>query len=277
MIVFLERGAAAGGVRHDGVEVSAQEDSEIFSSEIARGIADSGVGGEGPAAQLAIGHDDFATVGGEHTDGSFIEFRKGDVGDASSEEGYARAAFTGGRKSSSELAEEKGIINRREQALAFRKAEKFEDAARTSEGLQPGALIEAQEARCSCDAPGMRQELAEHQVARKPREERAFIVAFDARAGMFDELAVFDAGGAGGFTGPAVQAFVDVIDEGIGDRQFVLFDGDHLVDAAAGGIGFEVPQTVSGASVEAQAAVDAASIVLVDGVETRNSGRRHSV
>jgi hypothetical protein len=40
---------------------------------------------------------------------------------------------------------------------------------------------------------------------------------------------------------------------------------DHLVDAAAGGIGFEIPEAVGGAGVEAKAAVDAAGVVLVRG------------
>ena len=50
VIVFLERGAATGGVGDDGVEIVSGEGEEIFAGEIAGGVADSGVGGERAAA-----------------------------------------------------------------------------------------------------------------------------------------------------------------------------------------------------------------------------------
>ena len=54
-------------------------------------------------------------------------------------------------------------------------------------------------------------------MARDAGEERALVVALDERAGVLDELAVLDGGGAGGFAGAAVEAFVDVLDEGFCD------------------------------------------------------------
>src|SRR5580692_8040360 len=111
----------------------------------------------------------------------------------------------------------------------------------------------------------MREKPPEREIARDAAEERALIVALDEGAGVLDELAVLDAGGAGGFAGAAVETFVDVIDEGVGDGLLFRLDVDHLVDAAAGGIGFEIPEAVGGTGVEAEAAMDAAGIVLVDG------------
>ena len=73
MIVFLERGAAAGGIGDDGVEVFAQEDGEVFSGEVARGIANAGMRGEGAATALSRGDDHFAAVGGEDAKGGFVE------------------------------------------------------------------------------------------------------------------------------------------------------------------------------------------------------------
>jgi len=58
-------------------------------------------------------------------------------------------------------------------------------------------------------------------------------------------------------------------------RYLAWRDVNHLVDAAARGIGFEIPEPVGGAGVEAQAAVDAAGIVLVDRVEARDGRRWH--
>jgi hypothetical protein len=64
----------------------------------------------------------------------------------------------------------------------------------------------------------MRKQVAEHKLARKASEERALVVALNERAGVFDELAILDCGRACSFAGTAVQAFINVIDEGIGDR-----------------------------------------------------------
>jgi len=47
------------------------------------------------------------------------------------------------------------------------------------------------------------------------------------------------------------------------------------VGAAAGRIGFEVPEAIGGASVEAEAAMDAAGVVLIDGNLARDNGHRH--
>jgi hypothetical protein len=47
--------------------------------------------------------------------------------------------------------------------------------------------------------------------------------------------------------------------------ELALGDMDHLVDAAAGGIGFEIPEAVGRTGIEAKAAVDAAGVVLVRG------------
>jgi hypothetical protein len=92
---------------------------------------------------------------------------------------------------------------------------------------------------------------------------------------VFHELAVLDAGRAGGFAGAAVETFVNVIDERIGDGKIAQLDVDHLVDAAARGIRFEIPEAVGGASVETKTAVDAASVVFVKGSRTGNGERGH--
>ena len=153
-------------------------------------------------------------------------------------------------------------------------------------------MIEAEKARDGGDALGVGKQAVEYELAGEASEERALVVALDEGASVLDEFAVLDRGRANGLAGAAVEAFVDVIDEGIGDGcgllrgvrgvawaaagEFGLGDVDHLVNAAAGGVGFEVPESVGGAGVEAEAAVDAAGVVLVDGVlawDGRSSGR----
>ncbi len=136
-------------------------------------------------------------------------------------------------------------------------------------------MIEAQNARGVDDAMGFGEKVPENEIARGAGEPRAGIVAFDVRAGVLDEFSIFDAGGAGSFASAAVEAFVDVIDERFGDGLLVQLDLDHLVDAATGRIGFEVPEAIGGTGVEAEAAMDAAGVVLVNGNLARDSGSWH--
>src|ERR1700704_5788636 len=122
---------------------------------------------------------------------------------------------------------------------------------------------------------GLGEQVAEDVGTPKTRNPRTLVVTFDARASVFDELAVLHSGRAGGFASTAVEAFVDVIDERIGDRKIAQLDVDHLVDAAPRRIGFEIPEAVGGAGVETETAVDAASVVFIDGSRTGDGERGH--
>ena len=299
MSVFLERGAAAGGVCDDGVEIIVKKDGHVSFCEIASGVADSGVRGESAAAELSPRDDDLAAVGGEDADGGFIEPGEGDVGDAAGEESDASAARACGGIGPAKAAVEKIIINAREKALAIGEAEKFQDADGARNGLQAGALVEAENTSEIDDAVRTGKQVAEDEVAGDLSQPGTFVIALDAGAGVLDEFAVLDAGGAGGFAGAAIEAFADVVDERVGDQRLALRgdgaialnvviefaggfvldlalgDMDHLVDAAAGGIGFEIPEAVGGAGVEAKAAVDAAGVVLVGGSLAGNGRHGH--
>ena len=58
--------------------------------------------------------------------------------------------------------------------------------------------------------------------------------------------------------------------------EFALENMEHLLDAAAGRIRFEIPQPVRRASAKAQAAVDAARVILVRGRRTWDGIGWHS-
>src|SRR5229473_8266216 len=103
--------------------------------------------GERAAAELVFWDDHFAAVGGEDADGGFVELRECDVGDASGEKRDAGAAGAGGGKRGAEAAVEKIVVDAREEAFAFGEPQKFQDADAARDGLQAGALIEAQNAR----------------------------------------------------------------------------------------------------------------------------------
>jgi hypothetical protein len=122
---------------------------------------------------------------------------------------------------------------------------------------------------------GIGEQLPEDVVPRDAGDPGTLAVPLDACPGVLDELSILDAGGAGGFAGAAVKAFIDVIHERVGDGLLIQLDLDHLVDAAARRIGFEVPEAIGGAGIEAEPAVNAASVVLVDGVEARDGRQGH--
>ena len=217
MSVFLERGAAAGGVGDDGVEIIVKKDGHVSFCEIASGVADSGVRGESAAAELSPRDDDLAAVGGEDADGGFIEPGEGDVGDAAGEESDTGAARAGGGVAPAIPAVEKMVVDAREKTFALGEAEKMQDADGARNGLQAGALIETKDPREVGDDVGIGEQVVEDEIAENAGEPGTLVLEIDARAGVLDEFAVLDARGAGGFAGTAVQAFVDVIDEGVGD------------------------------------------------------------
>ncbi len=283
MIVFLECGAAAGGVGDDGVEVFTKEDGEVFSGEVPCGVTNAGVCGEGTAAELSPGDDDFATVGGENAYGGFIELRESDIRDASGEESDAGAARAVGGVGPTVAAIEKVVIDAREETFAIGETEKFQDADAARDDLQSRALIETENAREIGNEMRIGEQMAEDEITHDAIKPRTLVIVLDACARVFDEFAVFDTGRAGGFAGAAVEAFVDVIYKGIGDgdvslkfvMELALRDVDHLVDASAGGIGFEIPEAIGGAGVEAEAAMDAAGVVLVDRIQAGDGGSGH--
>src|ERR1700685_3417394 len=53
-------------------------------------------------------------------------------------------------------------------------------------------------------------------MARDTSEDRALVVALDEGTGMFDEFAVLDGGGAGGFAGAAGEGPVGGLGQGLG-------------------------------------------------------------
>jgi len=142
--------------------------------------------------------------------------------------------------------------------------------------LQSGTLVEAQQLCEHSDAIRIWKQAPIDEIAREACEERALVFVFDAGACVFDQSPVPDSGRAGGFAGAAIEAFVNVVNERFGDREFALLNKKHLANAPPGRIRFEMPQPVGGAVVEAESAVDAERKVFKDRYLTRSGGlRRH--
>src|SRR5215469_7654051 len=221
--------------------------------------------GQSAAAELVDRNDDFAAIGLEDADRDVIEFGESDLGDASCEECDASAARALRRKSLAEAREEKVGVDARKKRGALLHSEKAQNTRVARESFEAGALGESHEASKTRDAAGIRKQAAIHTIANGARATRTLEIASDLRAGEFNELAVFDAGWAGSFAGAAVEAAVDVSDERFAEFEAALIDESHLADAAAGRVGFVVPEAICGAGVQAEAAVNAAGVVGVVG------------
>jgi hypothetical protein len=95
-VVFVQRGAAAGGVGEDRVDVGG-ESGEVFAGEILCGGEVAGVPREAAAAALRLGHDDFDALLGEDGDGGGVDVGREDLLRAAGEERDAGTAFADGR------------------------------------------------------------------------------------------------------------------------------------------------------------------------------------
>ena len=111
----------------------------------------------------------------------------------------------------------------------------------------------------------MREKLKDH-PAGEAIPPSAAVMAFDLCARGFNELVVLHAGGAGGHAGHATETAIEVGDESfVHHADFAFGGGFHQVNAAARRIHFFVPENVSGAGGQAEAAVAAVADEFVIG------------
>ena len=104
--------------------------------------------------------------------------------------------------------------------------------------------------------------MLENHAAKEAREEGPLDPVFDVGASSFHQATVLHPGRTGGFAATAGQAKIDVFLIGVSDGSAVLHL-NHLIDAASRRIHFQVQFAVGGASVQAQAAVDALVQILL--------------
>jgi hypothetical protein len=255
MTVFLDVGAATGGIDDDGVNVSLFEDVDGGAGELEGLDFFASVDAERAAAGLFWRRDDFATFGGEDADGGGVDIREKGALDAAEEEADAFAffAFGGGERRDSFdrfYFGEKSV--HRGQGFG----EEFEETGGAKNRLQAGFLVGQERPPETIEARWFGEGFEEH-AAMETFARGAMVVAFDLGAGGFDEFSVFDAGGARRHAGDATEAGVEVADPGFVDFCQAFVGGFHEMDAAARGVHFFAPKDVGGAGGKAEAAVDA--------------------
>lgn len=128
MWVFLQSRAAAGGVGKNRVKIIGCKRGAVFLSEIAGDVADSSVRRKRPAADLAGGDDDFASVGLQNANRGAIQIRERDLSNAAREEGDTRTASSLRGKVLAKLGEEEISVDLRHQPLAVAQTENAQNA-----------------------------------------------------------------------------------------------------------------------------------------------------
>src|SRR5579872_1085734 len=139
----------------------------------------------------------------------------------------------------------------------------MQNSSATRQRLQSRVLVDSQKARNEGYAIRVGKQAAKYEIAREAREKWPPIILFNLRASCFDQLAVFDARGTCGFARSAIQAPIDVRDERVAKREMALVDKYHVTNSAARRIGFQAPEFVRRTIIQAQAAVNAARVVVI--------------
>lgn len=199
--------------------------------------------------------DDFATFGGEDACGGGVDFGEKGALDAAEEQADAFAFFALGGGERRDRFDgfyfgKKGV----HRGEGF--GEEFEETRGAKNRLQAGFLVHEKRPAEEIETRWFGESFEEH-AAMETFGRGAIIVAFDLRAGGFDEFSVFDAGGGGGHACDATKAGVKVADPGFVYFGQAFMGGFHEMDAAARGVHFFAPQDVGGTSGKAEATVDA--------------------
>jgi len=93
--------------------------------------------------------------------------------------------------------------------------------------------------------------------AHETLERRAAMVILHVVACLLDQPVVLHAGRAGGHTGHAAETAVEVLDDGVGQRDRSVDEPLHQVDPAARRVHLLVPERIRRTGRQAETAVDA--------------------
>jgi hypothetical protein len=164
--VLLHRGAAAGGVDDDGVDIGGFEEDDDVAGHGGGLVFETGVDHESTAAGLAGWGDDLEAFRRKDARGGGVHVGEKDLLDTASEHAYATAwsahwhdCFRHGEREVGGDGGEEGFHG------GEARGEELEEAGGSDEGLQTGALIDEERQGHEAEALGIREggeeELAE--------------------------------------------------------------------------------------------------------------------
>src|SRR5690242_1987510 len=111
----------------------------------------------------------------------------------------------------------------------------------------------------------MGKQMAIDKAASDAGLQRTAVILLDLRSCRLHQFAVLDSRRTRRFAGAAIKALVNMPDKRVAERQPSFVHENHLTNAPAGRIRFKSPQAISGAMIQAKAAVNTVKIIDVFG------------
>src|SRR5262249_26984036 len=255
--VLLQRGATAGGVDDDRVEVQAREGIDVSTGKRPRRLAIAGVHLQCAAAPLRLRAVHHAAVIRQHTHGGSVGVTEELRHDAALDEADTVAHSADCRSDGWGCPTADAALSRTEHGLHLLQTlwKKPQHAGHSKELLQAQALVEPQPEAEHIEQPWS----SEHRAENGPtdglfgrRNRRGH------RAGSLDNGAVLHTRWARRLARPTVQAGVDMLPEiGIVGRDSTLVYLANLIDAPARRISLVAEHTVGRTIVQTQPTMDA--------------------
>ena len=271
--VLLHGRAAAGRVDHHLVDPGGVEGLDGRPGErLGLGLA-AGVQAEGAAAALGGRGDDLAAVGGQDPGGGRVDLGEEHPLDAAGEHPDPPPARPGGRGDLGDLLQ---AAQGGQEPLHGRQppSQPVQQPGPPGQDAEPRALVEAERAPQDPQPPRVGEQ-PEDQGPEGAVAPGARVAALDLLAGGLDQLAVLDPGRAGGDTGHAAQALVEVADHLV-VQGLALAPDLHQVDPPPGRVHLLAPEHVGRAGGQAEAAVDAVVDQLLLGRVVVVEGGQHA-
>ena len=229
--VSLHRRPAAGSIDDNRIGVGDVECvDELSCGRHGVGFL-AGVFRERPAARLPLRDDHFAAFSRQYASRCFVDVPEEHPLHAPEQQRDAFALRALSRNPCRQVGAAKG--DRRQQALHRLQTlrEKREDAGGMHQPLDAELLIQAERHRQRTQASGVRKH-REDQPPECPVPDAAFRIAFDLRAGRFEQRVVLHARRTGGDAGHTAKARIDVANEPGAVGLAAVAPQFHQVDAA---------------------------------------------
>src|SRR5690349_4623702 len=265
LAVFLQRGAATGGIGNDGIVTGVHQVADIAAGQVPGLAQVSSMGLQGAATALPRGHEDVNAVAVQHADGSAIQFGGCDAGDATGQKEDPAAALAPARIERADLAKEEVVFHPGRESLNFRQPQHLQNTGHAGQRLQSRALVKAQQLRPAREARELVQDLEIKIVAQLARQPGTAVIALDLGARFLEDASVGNTGRAGRLAGAAAETAVHVRDERVSDGQATRVNEQNLVNPATRRVGFAAEQPVGRALLQAKTAMNAARIQVPGG------------
>ncbi len=222
---------------------------------------------EGAAADLLWRHHHLTAVAHQQADGGLVHLAE-DVGHhAAGEKGYPELGRVIRGAADDASGKEGAGRDAGHQLLQISPGagQKVQERGAPQQALEAGTLVQTQGSHQVANALRAGEEESQDEATGQPGCGGVAAVAQDFGPGFFHDLAVADAGRAGGLAVAALQAEVEVADNVLAEGDTPLAHRSHEVEPAPGRLGLQAELDVGGAVGKAEAAANAVHDILKAG------------